>query len=233
MCVSKTRPPKPKQGSASQPPRHPPLDLSRGQGCSVHGLRRTQGTPQPLGSGRCKKSRPAFVRLQISALSWPGRRYKALVLRGRPHADPVQTPGPPRAAQGFPEAILAPRRRRQQATESSDAVKVAAGSSPAGPEPGTQQQADRGSSPATEPGCSSPQDRQRGWAGSAGEQASLYAGILLLSGFREAQKRGGAAPPLGSSASGWLAQVRSCAVAVWGRPRRSQWSLPDLDTNTG
>ena len=173
------------------------------------------------------------MRLQISALSWPGRRYKALVLRGRPHADPVQTPGPPRAAQGFPEAVLAPRRRRQQAAESSDAVKAAAGSSPAGPEPGTQQQADRGSSPATEPGCSSPQDRQRGWAGSAGEQASLYAGILLLSGFREAQKRGGAAPPLGSSVSGWLAQVRSCAVAVWGRPRRSQWSLPDLDPNTG
>ena len=44
-------------------------------------------------------------------------------------------------------------------------MKAAAGSSPAGPEPGTQQQADRGSPPATEPGCSSPQGQAAGLGG--------------------------------------------------------------------
>lgn len=126
--------------------------------------------------------------------------------------------GPSRSTEGSPEAVLASRWCRQEGTERSDTVKAAAGSSPADPEPATQQQAGRGSCPAAEPGHSPQQREAAGWAGSARDRASLYAGILLLSRFREARKSRGAASALRPSASGWSAQVCSCAVTVWGRP---------------
>ena len=113
-------------------------------------------------------------------------------------------------------------------------MKAAAGSSPADPEPATQQQAGRGSCPAAEPSRGPQQREAAGWVGSARDQESLQAGILLLSRFREAGKRReGPHQPSDPQRRGGSLRSAPAQSQFGGGQRRSQWSLPDLDLNTG
>lgn len=149
------------------------------------------------------------------------------------HADHVQTHGPRRSAQGFPEAVLAPRRRRQQGTERSDTE----------------------SSCRLQPRWSRARDSAAGGSGlipsyrarlqlttrtgsGAGLGAPERRGAFTLRYFcfRASERPGkGEEPrrPSGPQYRGGSRRSDPVQSQFGGGQRRSQWSLPDLDPNTG